>query len=545
MIKKISDLILSSKPRFRTVIDSVKFHLRAITEFFDYIETEKVASTEEWREIDVPISEKYNAFLSDVENDTNLIKTIQEEIKFNLLASWNNIESGIEDIVKSTNPYDSNFLLENNDALELSDRLTLGVKTFSSSINQIKDKPVIITECSDRSIPIYYGKMFGTYIEGNESGEDGIRPENNDGNLIIDNLDTFWEAEAVILQESMNNTVFTQKVFDKDISLTSTIKIVFEEPQQINMFKIKPYGAANSCYYKITKLEVSNGITIIPINISETYIMKDATIVFDIPDTFEDGKIKSIFVTLKQESGYFMKYDLGYFKLQNNESWVDITGPHLTKMATDRGPNFNTNVSYFIDNIENWILHYWLPGVKFNELPALVTNQGTDGFKTITSSESKRKRYSIGITDIDLGFHEYYDRSEKITKPIEIPDGYSTIELETVDTGNVIYQISFDNGMTWGKILPSGKEPVRSNDLRLIPNKLYINSDLSKERKRNTDTGEEAFIDTPSKNLRIRFLLEYDKDNKIIPVVYNWNVKFGVTPTIGVPSITGSTGTES
>ena len=527
MIKNIEKTILSYRRKFRYLIDNTKFQLKSITKFFDYIKQPLISSIRYLRDIDIPSSIFYNKFINSIETDINLIHSIQEEIRNGLLSSWNVIENSYPEKIKPHDPYDNDIITEHNQASVMSDRITLGIKDFSSVINRIKDKPILRTKSSEKKTDVYYGKMFGSYIEGNESGEDGIRYENNDGSLIVDEKDTFWEAEAVVLQESRDNTKYLQSVYDKDISLSTTIKIIFTEPVSINTLTLIPYNAAVNAYYKLTKIEVSDGIKILPLDIKETFIISETTLAFDLSSELQDQKIRSIFITLKQESGYFMKYTLGYFKVKNNESWVDITGPHVTQMARARGSNFNENISYVIEHAPEWILNYWLPGVIFEEPPELVKTMGYNGYLEIPSSESKRKRYTIGIQDLKIGLNEYYGTSEKVTKSIDIPEGYNTVSLEVNDIGMITYFLSFDDGMTWYRILPIGKEPIREKDLRLVPDRLYINSDLSTKRKANTDTGEKAFIDKSSKNVRVRFVLE-NEENGIIPAVYKWNINFGV-----------------
>ena len=528
MIRIIEEIISSFRAIPRKVIDEVKFRLIQMTNFYDYVSRPLTSTIRELREIDIPSSTFYNKFLSNIESDINLIYSTQELIRNNLLSSWNVIETSYPEEIQPPNPYDEKITLEHDEASVISDRISLGVKSFSSVIPKIKDKPILRARSSDTNVPVYYGKVFGIWAEGNESGEDGIRYENNDGSLIIDEKDTFWETETTVLQESRDDTTFLQSIYDKDISLYTTIKIIFTEPVDINTLTIIPYSAAVSAYYRLLKIEVSDGIKVFPLDIEETFVIGETTFVFDLPEELEDQKVRSIFITLKQETGYFMKYMLGYFKIKNNESWVDITGPHVTQLAKSRGENFNANVSYVIEHAPEWILHYWLPGITFDELPELITDEGTDGYITVPSSESKRKRYTIGITDIKIGSNEYHDISEKVTNVVDIPDGYNTVSVKAIDQGDVTYFLSFDGGMTWDRILPVGREPIRGDDLRLVPSKLYINSDLSLKRRKNTDTGEQAFIDTTSKSIKLRFVLKRTEGDLTLPAVLNWNLEFGV-----------------
>jgi hypothetical protein len=527
MIEYIESIILSTKERIRFTIDDLKFKFKSLTGFFEYIDKPLVSSIKPLRENHTPSSIAYNKFLSYVENDVNLIHKIQDQIKDNMLMSWNVSETSYPGQIKEDDEYDDGFILEHDSATVLTDRLTSGVNNFIDAIPFIKDKPILKAESSDPNIPVYYGKMFGSYIYGNESGEDGIRFENNDGSLIVDGKDTFWECEAMVLQEYRDDTLFFQKVYDKDISLTTTIKIIFKEPVAINTLVIIPYSGAASAYYKLMKIELSDGIKVLSVDVKETFILGETNFIFNIPEEFTDKKVRSMFITLKQENGYYMKYMLGYFKIKNNESWLDITGPHVCEMARAYGDNFNNNVTHFINNINEWILNYWMPGTSFTELPELVNSVGDEGYALVPSSESKRKRYTIGISDIKVGFNEYSEVSEKVTDEIEIPEGYNSISLDVNDQGDNYYFLSFDNGMTWNRIIPVGKEPVRNSDLYLVPDKLYINSDISLKRKQNSVSGERAFISTTNKSLRVRFVLQRGA-NGLLPSVFNWKVNFGV-----------------
>lgn len=527
MINLIKNIILKYKQNPRLLIDELKTQFKSITKFFDYVKEPLINKIIKFRDIDVALSHRYNKFIENVENDINLIYGIQEETRNNMLSSWNVVENSYPEEVKPESPYDDNFILEHDSASIISDRITLGVKSFDSALPYIKEKPLIDAKCSDKKIDIFYGKAWGSYVKGNESGEDGIRAENNDGSVIVDELDTFWEAEAVVLQESRTNTKYLQAVKEKDISLTVTTKIIFEEPIEANTLTIRPYNAAVSAYYKLIRVDISDGVTIVPLNIEETPVMRETTIVFDVPEKLENKKVRSITITLKQDTGYFMKYTLGYFRIKNNESWVDVTGPHVVREAARMGGDFDANISYLIENAYRWILNYWLPGVVFTQVPTLVKDHGEDGFLLVPSSESKRKRYTIGITDVIIGKNEYYDTAEKVTKEIDIPDGMSTISIDARDQGDIYYYVSFDNGMNWNRIIPLGKQDERGEDLRIVPKKLYINSDLAYYRREDTETGHAAFIGTSSKKIRVKFVLKRNPEIDIVPSIFDWELKWG------------------
>jgi len=530
MLEKLEEIVIqSTKTTFKYVIDELTYQLKAITLFFDRVADPFVSIIKKFRETDRPSSILYNKYLTAIENDVSLLLTAQKQIRSNILSSWNVVETAMKSSVSNDSKYDSNFLLEHSEANVLSDRITLGVKTFISTKSFIKDKPVLDVQCPDKEFPVFYGKAWGSFIEGSESSEDGVRYTGNDGSLIVDEKDTFWEAEVVVLQETRENTVFLQSIVEKDTSLSVNVKIVYNQPVMVNTIKIRPYNSAMNTYYKLTKVEVSDGFNTYPISINETYIIRETEFILDVPKDINGVpiKISSIYMTFLQESGYYMKYDLAYFRIQNNETWIDILGPNVVNEAVRMGGNFDENIRYLVNSANRWILNYWLPGVVFNIFPTLATEYGNNGFKLIPSTESKRKRYSIGITDVIIGENQYYDSSELVTKPIDIPTNTNTVTLDTVDIGNIYYMLSFDNGMTWKRIIPNGRQEIDDSDLLYYPNKIYINSDLSSKRIDATDTGKKAFVFTSSKQVRLRMVLQRDIITNEMPVVYNWNLKFG------------------
>ena len=333
MIDRIRDIVLRMRQKPKFLVDELKSQFISITKFFDYVTSPLINLIKPFRDIDIPLSSRYNKFLDNVETDINLIHGIQGDILDNMVMSWNAVENSYPEDIQPESPYDDDFTLEHNDASVISDRITLGVKAFTSVTSEVKGKPLMNAICSEKSIDVYYGKAWGALVSGNESGEDGIRVANNNGSVIIDDKDTFWEAEAVILQDDRENTKFLQPVVEKDVSLTVTTKFIFKNPVSVNTITVRPYNAAVSAYYRLIKAEVSDGIIIVPINVKETFVMKETVFVFDVPTKLRNRQIRSLNLTFKQDTGYFMKYTLGYFKIKNNESWVDVTGPHVVYEA--------------------------------------------------------------------------------------------------------------------------------------------------------------------------------------------------------------------
>jgi len=439
-----------------------------------------------------------------------------------MLASWNAVETSYPTHIEQPSQYDEEAVTEYNQALVVNNKITLGIKNYQDLTSDIKGAPSMSGECSEKTVPVFYGKAWGVYVPGDESGEDGIRAENNDGSLIVDGKDTFWEVESVVLQEDREETTYLQNIVNKDVSLTATAKVIFNAPVYMNSFTVSPYNAAVNAYYKLIEVKLSDGQLVVPLSIPETTIMRETSFVFNVPTVLATNGIRSVIFKFRQDTGYNMKYSLGYFRIKNNESWLDITGSHVTEMAKKMGGNFNDNISSVINNSGNWILNYWMPGVVFSDKVELVKNMGTDGLLLIPSSESRRKRYCIGITDVIMRKNEYYDQSELVTKSIDIPTGAAAVSLLANDMGKVTYYISFDDGISWNRILPIGKENQRRADLRLVPKTLYINSDLSFERRQNSDTGTDGYIYTASKAVRVRFVLE--TENNLIPEVNKWEL---------------------
>ena len=530
MIKLINEFIIKKiKTRFRLLHDETLFVFRAITSFFDYAKEPIVNSIEKYHSESMPISAIFNKTLNKIETDVNLIYQTQQITRANLLKSWNLIETlntKYETPFKKEEIYDTEFALEHLPAIIDNSKVLSGVENETPLNDQIKDKPIAIAETSAKEVPVYYGKMYGVYAKGLENSDDKLRQENRDTSVMVDGRDTIWECEAVVLEEPDDELTLFQPLTNKNLILTATVKFIFKEPIKINEIAITPFNNGVNNYYRIAKFEVSDGIKIYPIDVNEQVLIETLNLRFNTPREIENGLIKSLSLTFKQESGYNLKYSVGYFKIENNEGWMDITGPHVVSMAQKKGENFYENLTTVIETAPEWILNYWLPGITYGIQPERIITYGINGFRVISSAMSKRKRYTIGITNIILKYNEYGNISETVTMPISIPNGSNTISLDAATNGAVYSYISFNDGLNWQRIIPIGNEDVPEENLRIIPKKIYVNSILSAQRKENTITGSAAYIESSKNEFRLRFVLK--KENGIEPSITSWAPIFGV-----------------
>jgi len=524
MIKEIEQEVFRLVTKAVKSIDYLKNSLKAITDFFLRIKNSMSQDIQLIKKADFVSSEVINKYIDYIERDINLIKNEQQNIKSRILSAWNSVEQ-IKKPDEEVKMYDDLFLKENPSISEFNTTV-LGVKSYTDAVPTLKAPPVLNTISSDKDISVYYGKSYGRWIEGNETGEDGIRPAANDGAVIVDDKDTFWEAEGVVLQEEREDAVFSQQIKDTEINLTTTVKFVFSEGMDINTITVIPHSFSSSTYYKIVLAVASNGYEQKPIDIPETLITKETVFTFESPFFNTEDKIKSINLTFKQEHGYYMKYDLGYFRIANNESWVDVTGPYVLDKVMKMSGDDNRNITTVINDAPSWIMDHWLPGVEYTETPVLDVLMGTGGYLTVQSRESKRKRYAMGITDIKIGHNTYEDISEGVTKEIDIPDNCTAVKIHSDDSvDGISYFVSVDDGLVWHRIIPVNREDIIKN-FKPLPKKIYINSDISQTRKENSITGVDLntnspYIDTESKKIRIKVILVKGDDMET-PVIKNF-----------------------
>jgi len=527
MINKIIDEIRSEMLKPRLQVDIIKEQLKAITKLYDRVKTALITTIQKVTGNLIPSSEHYNSFLAYTQRDINLIKYTQDTLLSSLLIDWNSIEQSEPEInEKKLFSVDTSFITElplgsvyNNAVLSVSSKLSM--------LPNLKASPDLKASLDTDLLNVYYGKAYGAWIEGNETGEDGIRSENNDGSLIVDNKDTFWEVEVTTVEAELEDTEYFTDILNIEPELTVTLKVIFKTPSSINYFTIIPNNFASDAYYKLIKIVGSTGTEQIDLGITETLITKETIF------TFDTVELTSMYITLKQTREYYEKYTLGRYILGKNEKWIDVTGPQILSRAVGSGKDINIAITDEIENIGDWIGDVWLPNAKYKEKAVLDTTYGTDGYAVVSSLESRRKRIAIGITDIDVGFNNYENTSEIVTENIDIPDNILCVSVDIkeklVESTKILYYVSFDDGLVWNRINPVGKEDIVGEDLRIVPKKYFINSDISQDRKKNSDTGESAYINTKNRLVRFRFVLKKEGEGidtpKIISFIPIFEVK--------------------
>ena len=523
MIFKIELETLLNKAKAAMKIDILREQISLITTFFNKVQKPDTDELEPWEETDVLSSERYNDFLAKAERDLMLIYQSQQKVRENLLMNWNNIEQiRSTQILPELEYYDPTFTTEFLKATEFIN-VVPAVAEKNSKIDFLKVDPEIRASSSDARVIPYHGKKYGVWIENEISNEDGLRIATRDSSVIIDNKDSFYEVEAVALQASNPETIHEQEIIEDEINLTVTVRFVFTSPQKINYITIKPHNYSSGLYYNLTNIVLSDGTIQRPLEIEPILMNEEKTITFDPlftddPSTAnnDESLISAIYLTFKQSEGYFIKYTIGNFTLEGDNYLIDITGDSFFKEA-DQYSDPHTYLQYKIDNIHEWILDVWHPDIAYDELPVLNKELGDDGFSLVDSRESRRKRWAIGIEDIDLGEHVYEDRSEIITNPINIPDGTRSIELKTKDNGlgEIYYYISVNDGLDWQRMDPVGTTTdfiteelgTTSTQYRILPQRIFLNSDISEARKEATNTGSQAYFNTDAPTIRLRAVL--------------------------------------
>jgi hypothetical protein len=456
-------------------------------------------------------------------DDMNSFRTHQIYVISSLLTSWNETEQIISsEIIESD--IDKTFPVFSTLA-QTNGHTTLGVMVSHSALSNLREPPTLSATCSDSTVSPVYGKAYGLYVEGNETGEDGIRPSDNDGGKIVDNSDTFWEAEGVTLQEAMDEDTYSpQAINANEISLSVNITCTLSYPANINFFTIDPHAFSQSTYYDITSINIISGATTTPV-LKEPITVTGRTRV-----TFNTIAANAIQISLLQNKGYYEKYSLAKYEIGNNSAWIDITGPHLIEEINAMISDANKAVREQIENAGEWISSIWVTDSPTVETASLDVLSGDGGYKRIESSESKRKRWAIGIQEIDFGEEVYQDVSEIVSNPFDMPDETTSVYLvvdEEVPTGTeIIYMLSFDDGATWSEILPINNQPEMKDSGYMVPQRIYINSDLSLTRKQNSTTGIDGYADTPSRKIRVRAILKKEATSTNTPRILNFEPVF-------------------
>lgn len=531
----IDDARLKLKTRPSRVTDKLLGILHALSLFADRVQSPRSAEIPVYKDSELPASAIYNDTLQRIMDDLHLIREHQRTMLSGLLISWNEseqiLESEVQAAGRSLLPIDKNFPVTTIPAKTNGD-ITLAIRAFNSGIPILKAAPSLKASCTDASIKPLYGKAYGLYIPGNESGEDGIRTNKNDGGAIIDNRDTFWEAEAVTLQEEMADDVFTPQIINtNEVSLIVNITLSFRNPVNLNSFTIVPHSFAQSAYYDIVAIDVISGARTVPILTEARNCFSTTRI------TFTTLEANGLNITLRQDKGYFQKYTLARYTLQNNAAWIDFTGPHLIERVERSQGELNAAIRNEIESAGEWVSGIWVPNAPTQEVAELDVLSGEDGYMRVESVASRRKRWAIGIQEIQFGEETYESVSEVVTQPYDMPDEttsvYLVVDDDTPDGTKVSYALSFDDGSSWNAINPINKTPEKLKTGYIVPQRIFINSDISSIRKENSNAGPSAYVNTANRKVRARALLEKDDTTTDTPRIRDFYPVFhtGVPPT--------------
>jgi hypothetical protein len=497
--------------------------LHALAEFETRLDEPRIANVNTLNGDDIPISAVYNDMVQRIMDDLNTLRIHQSYIISSLLTSWNETEQVISS-EESESVIDKTFSVFSSMA-KTNGHTTLGVKVSRSAIGELREFPTLSATCSDSTISPTFGKAYGLFIPGNELGEDGVRPNDNDGAKIVDGKDTFWEAEVVTLQEEMAEDTFSpQTVNTNEVSLSVNITCTFISPVNINFFSIDPHAFAQSNYYDITSINVISGARTTPV-IKEAITVNGKTRV-----TFNTITANAIQISLRQNKGYYQKYDLAKYSIGNNSLWIDVTGPHLIQRIDSQLGDISVAVREQIENAREWISSVWVPDAPTTGTATLDVLAGTDGYWRVESSESKRKRWAIGIQEIDFGEEIYEDVSEIVSKPFDMPNEttsvYLLVDEEIPADTSIIYMLSFDDGATWSEILPMNNKPIMQETGYMVPQRIFINSDISLTRKQNSLTGEDGYVNTPNRKVRVRSILKKEATSTNTPRILSFEPVF-------------------
>ena len=501
---------LKLKTRPSRITDKLLGIFNALSYFADSLASPSSSEILPITNEDIPLSVVYNDTITKIMNDSNAVMNHQKETLNNLLVTWNTTEqissSVLGSVSTSVLPIDIAFPVTTVPAL-VGDSLTLAVQSFNSAIPILKTPPSLNAISTDTTVPPVYGKAYGLYVPGNETGEDGIRTNKNDGRLIVDGVDSFWEAEAVTLQSPPDPDVFTPQVIDTtELSLVINLTLSFKNPVNINSLNITPHNFAQSAYFDVTGIEIVSGGISTPVLTSPVTCFSNTRLTF--PTMIADG----VNISIQQNKGYFIKYSLARYRLGNNEEWIDFTGPELISRVNSSSDDVNQAISDQIMSAGTWIPTIWVPGTPSNRKAELVTSSGNSGYREVASIASHRKRWAVGIQDIDFGQETYVSVSEGVTTPYTMPEETTSIYLIVDDEApsgtTITYLLSFDDGSSWSVINPINKTNQQLQTGYFVPQRIFINSDLSLVRKQNTLTGVAGYVNTPARQVRVRAILE-------------------------------------
>lgn len=531
----ITDARLKLKTRPERVTDRVLGILNALSAFFDRISEPRSKDLPVYSESDLPLSVVYNDTITRLMDDANAIREHQRSMLSGLLISWNEAEqilgSDVAEGPADHLPIDKDFPVTTTSAKSNGD-VTLAVRSLRSAIPLLKAPPALKATCTDSRVKPTYGKAYGLYIPGNETGEDGIRINRNDGRLIIDSRDTFWEAEAITLQEKHPEDVFSpQEVNTTEVSIVVNLTLSFKNAVNLNAFTIVPHSFAQSAYYDIVGIDVISGARTVNVLPSPITCFSSTRL------TFNTLQANGLNITLRQNKGYFVKYNLARYRLENNEAWIDFTGPRLLERVERSEGDTNEVIRHEIETAGTWIPALWTPDAPTQEPAILDELAGKDGYRRVESVASRRKRWAIGIQEVEFGEETYESVSEVVTLPYDMPEETTSIYLLVDDEApintRVTYSLSFDDGSSWNTINPINKPGVMLDTGYFVPQRIFINADLSEVRKQNTLTGTPGFMNTPNRQIRVRALLEKSDDTVNTPRIRDFKPIFDT----GVPEV--------
>lgn len=509
----IEDAKLKLKTRPTRVTDRLLGIFQALSEFADRVKDPLSKHLETISESEIPLSAVYNDNMTRIMKDANAIHEHQKSLLSGLLISWNMSEqvssSQLENAERSQLVVDPEFPVTTTVAKTNGD-ITLAIRSFQPANGLLKEPPTLKATCTDSTLVPFYGKAYGLFIPGNETGEDGVRINRNEGSLIVDNRDTFWEAEVVTLQERMADDVFSPQVINtNEVSLVTNITISFKNPVNINSFTIVPHNFAQSAYYDVTAVDIISG------GRSVAMLREPRTCFSSTRITFDTLQANGINISMRQNKGYFIKYTLARYRLQNNEAWIDVTGPHLVARVAKSLDDVNQTIRTEIENAGTWVPGIWVPNSPSQAVAELQVGDGDQGYLHMESVASRRKRWAIGVQDVVFGQETYENVSEVVTLPYDVPEETTSIYLvvddETPTGTKISYSLSFDDGATWYSINPINKPNIMLPTGYLVPQRIFINSDLSLTRKQNTLTGVDGYVNTSDRKVRVRGILEKDE----------------------------------
>jgi hypothetical protein len=179
--KALSDI----KFNYNLRLNKLKEDLYRITYFYDLVDNLRITKYNPLIDYSIPYSEVYDGLMDAVSFDLNLIYSMQNEIKDNIITGWNNNETKMNDI-EDKEEYDTEMILENSRCNVLNNVVYPHINLGSNYINNLAGNPIIVSKTNVSSITPFLGKEWGVYNADNINNEDGIRVCDT-SNLFVDN----------------------------------------------------------------------------------------------------------------------------------------------------------------------------------------------------------------------------------------------------------------------------------------------------------------------------------------------------------------------